>query len=637
MEKRDPQRKKLVEIYPFNGLATIRNENSRKFLKIETKKFEMEEITDELLRLEEDSYKQSYSVSAVYGIIKLVDDCYLIVAEKATLAAEILGRKIYRAESFRFLPLNTEMQKKGAKKDSKLTHDHKFITLMSAFLNNGHFYFSDEYNLTNTLQAQVEQNFSFENSEQSFFLNHAHAEKFLKGNINAFAYISIFILGFVAQKEISNSDCKRLVMTIISRKETGRLGTRFYSRGIDRNGNVSNFVETETVIEVERNDESRRVFSHFQIRGSIPVYWTQQPSLNYNPKIVIDNDHGKTEKAFKLHFNKLVRRYRKIQCVNLIDKQRSQKMIGDTFMLFHNKIVSEEAQLSGRIHHEWFDYHHECRNMKVHNIAKLLKAIKDNLSSYGYFECMAVNAKDDIFARDKYKFKVSKTQEGVVRTNCIDCLDRTNVFQSVVSRYTLLGIFASINLVRKSYDFLEPFSSDFERIFRDLWTDNGNVLSLLYSGTPALKTDFTRLGKRTWRGMLDDGKNSVMRYFINNFLDYENQNQYDLLTNAISAKNHPTYELDVGKNVLKNLVYIILIPFIVRIIFFLLGKRCTQSFWISLLLLSFVAAYFLVIGRLIRRQEKVPARHHSQGLINYHMDCEIYYNDWTFIFAIKNN
>ena len=47
-------------------------------------------------------------------------------------------------------------------------------------------------------------------------------------------------------------------------------------------------------------------------------------------------------------------------------------------------------------------------------------------------------------------------------------------------------------------------------------------MSIMYSGTPALKTDFTRTGKRSIRGAINDGINSVKRYFINNFLDYEN-------------------------------------------------------------------------------------------------------------------
>jgi hypothetical protein len=58
-----------------------------------------------------------------------------------------------------------------------------------------------------------------------------------------------------------------------------------------------------------------------------------------------------------------------------------------------------------------------------------------------------------------------------------------------------------------------------EKIFRESWTDNADTMSILYSGTPALKTDFTRTGKRTYPGAINDGVNSVTRYYINNFTD----------------------------------------------------------------------------------------------------------------------
>lgn len=81
----------------------------------------------------------------------------------------------------------------------------------------------------------------------------------------------------------------------------------------------------------------------------------------------------------------------------------------------------------------------------------------------------------------------------------------------------------------------ERFPDKFEEIFRDAWTNNANVISLLYSGTPALKTDFTRTGKRTWKGAIDDGINSVKWYYINQFTDGFNQDGLDFLTAKISG------------------------------------------------------------------------------------------------------
>jgi phosphatidylinositol 4-phosphatase len=59
----------------------------------------------------------------------------------------------------------------------------------------------------------------------------------------------------------------------------------------------------------------------------------------------------------------------------------------------------------------------------------------------------------------------------------------------------------------------------FERLFKNVWADNADAISLQYSGTKALKTDFTRTGKRTVSGAMADGINSLTRYVKNNFHD----------------------------------------------------------------------------------------------------------------------
>lgn len=33
----------------------------------------------------------------------------------------------------------------------------------------------------------------------------------------------------------------------------------------------------------------------------------------------------------------------------------------------------------------WFDFHHECKNMKYENLAKLLDMIAKEVENYGYF------------------------------------------------------------------------------------------------------------------------------------------------------------------------------------------------------------------------------------------------------------
>jgi len=74
-------------------------------------------------------------------------------------------------------------------------------------------------------------------------------------------------------------------------------------------------------------------------------------------------------------------------------------------------------------------------------------------------------------------------------------------------------------------------------MYRDAWTNNADAMSMLYTGTPALKTDFTRTGKRTYKGAMNDGYHSLLRYFINNFTDGYFHDCLDVSTCRLTPKS----------------------------------------------------------------------------------------------------
>ena len=80
-------------------------------------------------------------------------------------------------------------------------------------------------------------------------------------------------------------------------------GTRFNARGMDEDGNVANFVETEVIVNFK---DENVLCSYTQIRGSVPLFWSQKSKNN---KIKI-KDHKKTEQAFDKHFKDILEAYR---------------------------------------------------------------------------------------------------------------------------------------------------------------------------------------------------------------------------------------------------------------------------------------------------------------------------------------
>lgn len=94
-----------------------------------------------------------------------------------------------------------------------------------------------------------------------------------------------------------------------------------------------------------------------------------------------------------------------------------------------------------------------------------------------------------------------KYQTGFFRTNCMDCLDRTNVVQAMVDKESLRLQLIHLGIVDGSLtdldllpDFLHVFKNCnllwptlYDLIHFVVWADNGDECSKQYAGTGALK------------------------------------------------------------------------------------------------------------------------------------------------------
>ncbi|KAM7252033.1 hypothetical protein ACFE04_023916 [Oxalis oulophora] len=56
-------------------------------------------------------------------------------------------------------------------------------------------------------------------------------------------------------------------------------------------------------------------------------------------------------------------------------------------------------------------------------------------------------------------------------------------------------------------------------LWKKLWAEQGDEVSLEYAGTHALKGDLVRFGKQTIGGMIKDGMSALARYYLDNFHD----------------------------------------------------------------------------------------------------------------------
>lgn len=369
---------------------------------------------------------------------------------------------------------------------------------------------------SNNTTAQVK--YSWHHADDRFFWNKSACKELMSAGIHE--YITPMINGFVGSGDVKEFDCTLLLVT---RRACTRQGTRFNMRGADAEGNVANYAETEQLLLFADS----KVASYIQTRGSIPLMWDQPVTLKYTPKVSVSNNTRASYSAFQRHIQSQIERYDSVTAVNLIDQKGDQKTLGSLYREYADRLREKNFSLV------WFDFHHECRKMKWHNLSKLQHQVQPALDQYGYYLQKAPHNTNNTTSPSTIEESVcvpTRTQHGVVRTNCMDNLDRTNVVQSLFARQAALSsIPGAIEKTRNSgcSVLTSPFAG-FEKVFNHLWADNADAVSFLYSGTGALKTDFTRTGKRTIQGAIQDGINSVMRYIYNNFVDGRNQDAWDL-------------------------------------------------------------------------------------------------------------
>jgi hypothetical protein len=314
------------------------------------------------------------------------------------------------------------------------------------------------------------------------------------------------------------------LLTLISRRSVNRPGLRYLRRGVDDEGNTANTVETEQILSVPDWDSSHNVFSYLQLRGSIPLYFSQSP-YSFKPMPILHHSAETNQLAFGRHFRELSRRYGKIQAVSLIDKHAGELKLGEQYDRYTN-VFNEAGGIDGApLRLEWFDFHSECRGMKFENVSRLVDRVKETLEEFGY-----TAVKDGSIARK---------QTGIVRTNCMDCLDRTGVAQCAFGQWAL-----EQQLHNEGID-IDLGGDSSTQWFNTLWADNGDAISKQYSSTAALKGDYTRTRKRDYRGALNDFGLTLSRYYNNIVNDYFSQACIDYLLGNVSTHVFDEFALEL--------------------------------------------------------------------------------------------
>ncbi|KAJ5591772.1 uncharacterized protein N7459_002141 [Penicillium hispanicum] len=513
------------------------------------------------------AYRSLGAGHGTLGLITLNEDVFVCVVTGSSQAATVRpGETVSRIDTVDFYCLNRSEYEYGldyevrsqfaaenqaGQEGKEVVTDHPFLALKK-LLGDGSFYYSLDFNLTDRLQDRSDKSAAFDIDTldedmlwNSYMINplllfRSHLPPSDKAKLDASQLLTCVIRGYASTLKLPATipilpqvrTKLPSLLTIISRQSSRRAGTRFNSRGIDDDGHVANFVETEMVLWVAPG----LAFSYVQVRGSVPIFWEQTPGLiPGQQKIEVTRSSEATQHAFNQHFENLELEYGAVHVVNLLSELRSgEAELSAKYRehISHSSLRQREDTIKSAPHSllrlTEYDFLAETRGPSGYEASNQIRyELAGSLDGFVYFlsedttRPASLNGREDTTGAAS----VILQQEGVFRTNCLDCLDRTNLVQTIICSMALQSFLSQQG---------GRFGSDLQMRHSTLWADNGDALSKIYAGTGALKSSFTRHGKMSLAGALADARKSATRLYVNNFTDKARQKTIDLLLGRLA-------------------------------------------------------------------------------------------------------
>lgn len=480
------------------------------------------------------------------GFIRFTGCYYMLLITKKSTVAMIGGHYIYQVEGTELIPLAAG---KSSKPDSRsnTAEEQRFLSIFNSLDLTRSFYYSYSYDVTHTLQhnimrerADMARGLGIEADGEfncMFVWNNYLLKPIAAAIKNPFDWCHPIIHGYIDQAALSIYG-RTAYITVIARRSRQFAGARFLKRGANDLGYVANDVETEQIVAECQTTSfhapgprlycSPHYTSYVQHRGSIPLHWTQD-STGVTPKPPIElNLVDPFYTAAALHFNDLFQRYgAPIYVLNLIkakERQPRESKLLDEYthcIDYLNQFLPADKKI---IHKAW----DMSRASKVRggDVIGNLETIADNvLEATGFFQ-----------NGDGVAVPLT-AQNGVARTNCIDCLDRTNAAQFVIGKRALGHQLHALGILE---DTSIEYDTDAVNLFTHMWHDHGDTIAVQYGGSQLVNTMETYRKINQWTSHSRDMIESFKRYYNNSFLDNQRQEAYNLfLGNYVYMQGQP--------------------------------------------------------------------------------------------------
>eukprot|EP01114_Cavostelium_apophysatum_P020199 TRINITY_DN6706_c0_g1_i1.p1 TRINITY_DN6706_c0_g1~~TRINITY_DN6706_c0_g1_i1.p1 ORF type:complete len:811 (-),score=116.42 TRINITY_DN6706_c0_g1_i1:131-2563(-) len=480
--------------------------------------------------------KKTCSAYGIVGFVRFLNGYYLLLINKRRKVGEIGGHSVYAVDDTAYIHIPHP-----SVKASDTSDENRYRTLFFGTDLTKDYYFSYTYDLSNTLQYNMTNHHTYSSNNKyntMFVWNHFLMEDFLKKTSENSSWMLPLMHGYFIQSKFSIYG-KNISICLIARRSRFFAGTRYLKRGVNEQGNVANHVETEQIVvrydaPMTLTPDSKlcsisHITSFVHIRGSIPLYWAQDNSVLTPRAPILVQRRDPFYSSTIVHFEHLFKRYGSpIVVVNLVkaeEKRPREMILGKEFssaIEFLNSLLPSES----KIEYITFDLH-KAHKSKHENMIERMEAIaNEGIKMTGFFHYgkqLYSNALREQKSQD-YISDIGREQRGVLRTNCIDSLDRTNAAQFFIGKCAL-GYQLYVMGVN-DVPFV-GFDSEIVDVLVDMYEGMGNQIALQYAGSELVNTIKTyRSGNLVTQSR--DLFTTVKRYYSNSFTDAEKQHSMNL-------------------------------------------------------------------------------------------------------------
>lgn len=477
------------------------------------------------------------SAYGILGFIRFLHGYYLLLVTKRKKVASIGVHDVYKVVQISDLAITHPSW--STQNTGKGWMESKYRTLFFSMALK-HFYFSYSYDLTRTLQNNMTAEQKHRNVyNEGFVWNEFLLQDLIRATSRDSPWVLPMIHGYLKENKFSlNGRICNIVL--IARRSRHFAGTRFLKRGVNERGQVANAVECEQIVYDASSEVAHlphSFTSYVQIRGSIPLFWGQDGSvLAPKPPIAIQRvDPFYT--ATILHFEDLLRQFgAPIIVLNLVkqnEKKPRESLLGEQYRIAVDEI-NGNIPSALKIEFVDCDFSHFSKQIKGPDVVAVMNDYAEAaLQKTGYFHAGCQRYSNYLngdenpepgWAPYRAPDIPGRFQTGLVRSNCIDSLDRTNAAQFITGKvafgYQLCALGLSMN---PECDFDDPVV----QILLDMYQGMGNTLALQYGGSRLAHTIST-YREKTFANHSRDLLASLKRFYSNSFTDKEKQDSINL-------------------------------------------------------------------------------------------------------------